>query len=232
MMPFKFNTSLIVMSGALSLTLGLASAHLVAGSLKPVGSETFTTGATAEISWTQTVAHDGKYDIYYSKDGGTNWVKFVASQQFSKSGNTKVTYSWTVPSEATTTGMIRVCQLGQSNPECIDPTYTLKSAVFTITAAGTAINEVAKSPMGSSLKVNLSARGIEGSYSLTETQKVTLQAIKPDGRMIDALELGDQSAGSHSISWQPKGLQSLTGSVILRLKAGDKVLAESIQILQ
>ena len=120
---------------AVMLAISLPSlAHLDQASLKPAGGETFKPGDVMTIEWMATQAHDGKYDIYYSSNGGTSWpTEFAEAWQGPTTNNTKVTYRWTIPANTanTTQGRIRVCQLFGGH--CIQPgTYTIMSTNFTI----------------------------------------------------------------------------------------------------
>src|SRR5437879_5889365 len=61
-------------AGILMAAACVASAHLVAGSLKPAGTETLKSGDSFTITWTEQFNHGGTTDIHFSKDGGKSWA--------------------------------------------------------------------------------------------------------------------------------------------------------------
>lgn len=106
----------LMLSAAVLSLVGWAapiSAHMTRGSLKVNdGATSLVGGSTATVKWNTSVTHNSTYKITYSKDDGATWtpVTTITGQD----GTTgEKTYSWTVPSEATTQGKLRVHQTFQ-----------------------------------------------------------------------------------------------------------------------
>jgi len=114
------------------LTIGLgtqASAHVALN--YPVGEETFTSGETVTILWTELVAHGTiNWDLYFSSDGGINWNAIQLNIDY---GTTS--YAWTVPEIITYQGVVKVIQ---DNPganyehQCLNFTIVISTAPPTI----------------------------------------------------------------------------------------------------
>jgi hypothetical protein len=129
----KIALNIILVSSLVALPV---YAHLQAGSLKPAGTETYAVGENISIEWVATQAHDGRYDIYYSKDGGKTYpVELAGPWQGSKTDGAKNVYLWKAPAAAASSQVrIRICQLYGGH--CVEPgTYMMDSpANFTISA--------------------------------------------------------------------------------------------------
>ena len=134
---------------ALCLALtATAFAHIKPGSLSIKSGTTYTQGQKVSISWSASIDHDkSSYNIWYSPDAGKNWTSLKTGIP-GAANNILVTYEWAVPSQPTTTGMIRVFQTFggtvATNPASPGD-YTLFSPAFTI-AAASAIAPMERNP--------------------------------------------------------------------------------------
>jgi hypothetical protein len=118
----------------LTVGVGAISAHIGPGSLNIKGGEKYMVGQVVDISFLQVERHSGKYDLKFSKDGGTTWTSVVSGWTSASGNSVTVTYKWTVPNMPTTTAKFQVCQLAGA---CTDPDYGLISNNFTVSAAST-----------------------------------------------------------------------------------------------
>lgn len=198
-------------------------AHLKAGSLLPKGGETVAIGQKVEISWFQDTGHDGLYDIYYSKNGGTSWVEFEEGWQGPKTDGVKVAYSWTVPANAATAqAKIRVCQMAGGH--CTNSTYTLVSANFTISATNSVQSAVGALP--SQLRFDAAAGAVEASFEMESEGRVLVEAFDVDGRLVATVYEGVRGAGPQRLSVRSTALAGSKGPFAIRLIAGSKVFSE------
>lgn len=209
----------------LSILMATASirAHLLEGSLKPAGGESFKPGDVMTIEWVATQAHTGKYDIYFSKDGGKTWpTEFAEGWQGSKTDNAKNAYRWTIPAGTTTTqGRIRVCQLFGGH--CTEPgTYTLSSENFTISNTAGLPDGMRTGIQAPSIRFHSKSRTIEVAFDLSEASDVSLLVFDADGKLQESLLEGRLQAGAHSFS-VPTGQLESVGPRLFRLKRGDDV---------
>ena len=114
---------------ALALTNGLASAHLVASSYSLKGGEKFFPGQKVKITYTIEKMH-AVFDIDFSKDGGVTYETITRDLP-----KNTVSYDWTVPNTATSTGRIRVFQHETGHPRMtFTDNWNLVSPNFTIEA--------------------------------------------------------------------------------------------------
>jgi hypothetical protein len=160
-------------------------------------------------------------DIDYSKDGGTTWTSVKANYQAVAGDNT---FNWTVPSDATTKGKIRVCLgagLSCADAKTNSPSdapYALISPAFTVSGA-TSVS--APSAAGeAALGFNPETRNVNVSFSLASEQDVSLQAFDAQGHLIATLLQGSRGAGFHQLSLYSNRLEAVHGVVVLKLQAG------------
>lgn len=177
------------------------SAHLKAGSLKPAGGESFAVGENISIEWVSTQAHDGRYDIYYSKDGGKTYaVELAGPWQGSKTDNAKNVYLWKAPAAAVSTQVrIRICQL--SGGHCVEPgTYTMDSpANFTISAT-TGIERNNQAEAGEPrLDFTADGKSLIASFALAGEHEVSLKAFDAAGKCVATVAEGRLGAGEHRL---------------------------------
>lgn len=218
-----------VQSGVLALA-GLCilplHAHLKPGSLSIKGGETFTVGQKVTVTFVQSVGHnDGRYDFYFSKNGGTSWSEFEAKWQGPKGDNETITYVWTVPNSLTETGIWRACQL--AGGECTQADYILKSGAFKIVAAGSGVR-----PGAGALAPGLdfAAGGVTAEFAMPAAGKVVLQAFDASGRVLATLFEGEMAAGDQRLSLFSNRLQQASGNVVLKLTYGSESLTRSIAL--
>ena len=204
------------------VSASMASAHLQEGSLTPKGGETLVFGSKVEISWTQNTGHDGLYDLYYSRNGGSSWTEFVGHWQGPKTDNTKVTYSWTVPSQATTQGQLRVCQL--AGGECTERIYMLRSTNFSVAASSSVL------PRAGVLQTALSYTGATGNldvaFEMESAGEALIEAFDAQGKVVATLFKGTRDAGVHRMSFFSNTLASARGPLVFRLTAGGKPFSQ------
>ncbi|MFN8323707.1 MAG: T9SS type A sorting domain-containing protein [Chitinophagales bacterium] len=91
----------------------------------PNGGENITACSTRDITWSAN-GTSGSYTIEYSSNNGSTWTTLVSNY-----ATTNGTYSWTVPSVATTQGLIRVKDF--ANASLIDQS----NSVFAISVLAT-----------------------------------------------------------------------------------------------
>jgi hypothetical protein len=218
----------VLAAGCVLMAAGMANAHLLDGSLSVKGGETFTAGQVVPVKWNVNVLHDGKMDIDYSKDGGTTWTSVKANYPAVAGDNT---FNWTVPSDATTKGKIRVC-LGAGSPcseaKTSSPNaapYALISPAFTVSGA-TSVSAPAFAGEAS-LSFNGETRNVNVSFSLASEQDVSLQAFDAQGHLIATLLQGDRGAGYHQLSLYSNRLEAVHGVVVLKLQAGAETRTQS-----
>lgn len=193
-----FRLSLVgIALGAIS-----AYAHVKSGSLLPAGGETFQTGATMTIEWTATQAHDGRYDIYFSKDGGKTYpLEMAGPWQGSRTDGAKNTYLWKIPDDAVTTqGRIRICQLFGGH--CVQPNvYMLDSpANFTISSQPVALQpEKAVKDAAVSFALVADQSKLDLRFTLAEKQNISIKAFDVSGNLVATVAQGEFAQGEHQI---------------------------------
>jgi len=192
----KTTTQLILTASLYALPV---SAHLLAGSLKPAGGETFAVGENITIEWVATQAHDGRYDIYYSKDGGKTYaVELAGPWQGSKTDGAKNTYLWKAPAAAASAQVrIRICQLFGGH--CVQPgTYMMESpANFTISTTTGIAPENQAGTGEPRLDFSADGKGLAASFALTGEHEVSLKAFDVSGKCVATVVEGRLGAGEH-----------------------------------
>jgi hypothetical protein len=204
-----------------------ASAELKAGSLSIKGGETLVVGDKVTVSFVQTLGRDGKYDFYFSKNGGASWSEFATRWQGPTGDGDTVKHLWTVPNAPTTMAQWRACQL--AGGECTNNDYILKSGVFTIAAVGSAVRGL-PGAAGMSLEFDPASRGITAAFTLAAAGRVTLEAFDSQGRLLAALIDGEKPAGTYALPLSPDRLRAVRGATAFRLACGDAVLVRFFAI--
>jgi hypothetical protein len=221
--------TIIHMSAALALCAISAHAQLKAGSLSIKGGETFTVGQKVSVTLVQvkpgTGMRAGKYDFYFSGDGGTSWKEMIGNWQGPTGDNATVTWEWNITQAATMKGVFRACLL--SGGECTDSTYTLKSGPFTIAAQGSAVLPTSAAAAGK-LDFDAFTGNMALRFSLVAPAHVALRAFNTQGRLLATLLDADQSAGEHALSLFSNRLQEMHGPVAFTLTWGGASLARSL----
>ena len=212
------------------LSTGLIHAHLVLGSLSPMGGETLAAGETVTISWSVETPHQKGFDLALSKDGGKIFSNFKVG---SPDTENKDTFKWTVPNEVTTMAKLRVCQSGPcsdamnaSKPGGNNSPWYLVSGIFTIqAAAGITTPSSSSNPL--SLDFNPSTHNLDAAFTLTETTPVSLQAFDTQGRLAATLLQGTYASGTHNLSVFSNQLGASSGSLVFKLQVGNQVKTHS-----
>jgi hypothetical protein len=221
--------TIIRLSTAIALCALGAKAQLKSGSLSIKGGETFTVGQKVSVTLVQVKAgtgtRAGKYDFYFSGNGGTSWKEMIGNWQGPTGDNATVTWEWNITQAPTTTGIFRACLL--SGGECTDPTYTLKSEAFTIVAQGTPVLPLAGSAAGR-LDFDAATGSFAVAFSLESPAHATLQAFDSRGRLLATLLDADQAAGDHALSLFSNRLGSMHGAVAFKLAWGGSSLTRSL----
>ena len=110
----------------------LAKAHVSLDN--PVGGETFNSGSTLTIAWTELVAHNTQYwDLHFSSDGGTTWEPIEVNLPYSTTS-----FDWTVPEIITSEGVVRVTQVNAGmnyEHQCLNFTVSTITAPPQVTIA-------------------------------------------------------------------------------------------------
>jgi hypothetical protein len=208
-----------------------ASAHLKVGSLKPAGGETHYVDSTITIEWVATQAHDGKYDIYYSTDGGKTFpVELAGPWQGSKTDNAKNLYLWKIPKAAISENVrIRICQLYGGH--CVQPgTYMMDSPEdFKILAEKTTgIFQISDLDQNATRLQFLNTNGnFEIKFSLIESQKVSLKAYDVAGNLVAIVADTYLEKGEHRIGLASEVTQA-QGPLVFKWMVGDKVISSQI----
>jgi hypothetical protein len=176
-------------------------AHLQAGSLKPAGTETYAVGENISIEWVATQAHDGRYDIYYSKDGGKTYpVELAGPWQGSKTDGAKNVYLWKAPAAAASSQVrIRICQLYGGH--CVEPgTYMLDSpANFTISATTGIEGGNRTGAVEPRLDFSTDGKSLVASFALSGEHEISLKAFDVSGKCVATVVEGRLGGGSHRI---------------------------------
>lgn len=197
----------------------VAGAHLDQASLTLTPAGPYRPGTAVTIEWVANVAHDGKYDLYYSSNGGTSWpTEFGEAWQGPTTDGAKVAYRWTIPANTanTTQGKIRICQLAGGH--CVQPgTYTISTANFTISntvglgeAAGASAPSLAYQPF---------ARTVDLVIPMVSAELVTLKAFDAAGKEVADLLSRRLEAGHHKLSLYANRLEG-HGPLLFRLTRG------------
>lgn len=220
---------IIRLSVAIALCALGANAQLKAGSLSIKGGETFAVGQKVNVTLVQVKAgtgtRAGKYDFYFSGNGGTSWKEMIGNWQGPTGDNATVTWEWNITQAPTTTGIFRACLL--SGGECTDPTYTLKSEPFTIVAQGSAVLP-GSSPSTGKLDFDAATGSFAVAFSLPAASRVSLQAFDSQGRLLATLLDAEQAAGEHALSLFSNRLGSMHGAVAFKLTWGGASLTRSL----
>ena len=195
-----------------------ALAQIQEGSLKPAGGEIFTVGSNISFEWVATQAHDGKYDVYISKDGGATFpTELVGPFQGSTTDGAKNTFVWkTTSTWASTQVRFRICQLYGGH--CVQPgVYTMVSpANFTITTSTALSPEAGKE---SRLAFSADEKNLTVAFSLTQEKTVSLKAYDVTGNLLTTVAEAKVGAGSHHYTLSSSQVD-LKGPLVFKLEVG------------
>jgi len=119
-----FNTSVVDVSDSTFEIAAVVSNPVTVTA--PNGGESLTGGSTYDITWSS----DGSItwlDLYYSIDGGTNWL-FIADHETNDG-----TFTWNVPNISTSTALIKITEFSNSS------IYDESDAVFSISQVSNSV---------------------------------------------------------------------------------------------
>ena len=184
----------------------------------PVGGETFTSGETITIKWSELAFHNGLgWKLYFSPDGGVSWEKISEDIDYSIRE-----FEWVVPDWETKSGRIKVIQ---DNP---DTDYEDQCADFTIGAAGldpsTAMLfdtfKVFPNPVISKAKLK---------FTLSQAQQISISIYDLIGSLVDEIQAENYFPGTNYIAWDKGGLKP--GIYFCRVSTGNNTRTFKFQIL-
>jgi len=183
---------------ALCLSLSVAVfAHIKPGSLSVKSGTVWTSGQVVSLSWSASIDHNkSSYTLWYSPDSGKTW-NTVKTGIPGQAAGVAVVYSWTVPTEPTTKGMIRVFQVfggtvatNPSNPG----DYTLFSPVFTIKAATGVAHKA--SPVPERAAVRVVGKDLVVGFAGLPEGRATLEILDLAGAVRGRFDLGSVTGAS------------------------------------
>jgi hypothetical protein len=219
MRPFL---SAIIALNLISISWG----HFTPGSLKFSRSGPYHPGDTVTVSFGVDIPH-GVIDIDFTPNGKT-WT-MLKSGMVAKSKMT-YTYKWTVGTDTTSRGKLRICQ--ENGTKCTnadttnDPSGNMNGARYVLIGGPLSItaNSTALSRMGSDAAPALRAAeagALDLAFSLPSEGPVSLIAYDAAGRETAVLLRDRFSAGAHSLSLFSEALRAHPGWV-LRLDVDGK----------
>lgn len=205
-----------------------AFAHIKPGSFSVASGTVYTVGQNVTLSWSASIDHNmSAYNLWYSTDSGKSWTT-VKSGIPGKASNVLVTYQWTVPTQPTKKGMLRVFQVfggtvatSPSNPG----DYTLFSPVFEIKATSS-VRERASSDAAPSLRW----RGgrLEIQLDPLDRRSANLEVLGLDGSGLGSFDLVGRGDGSGIVSIGRSQLGVRDRSTILVLRIDGRPVAREI----
>jgi len=196
-------------------------AHLQEGSLKPEGGEIFEVGETMAIEWTANIAHDGRYDIYISYDGGETFPdEIVGPWQGSTKDGEKNVYLWELTEEAVTGQMrVRICQLYGGH--CKEPgTYMLDSPQDFSVIMPVGVNDgLNKNSDDARMHLISTQNTLTISLNLPQDQNISIKAYDIKGHFVATIASGRQVSGDHQFTYSLDNLKH-KGPLVFKLKQG------------
>ncbi len=168
--------------------------------LYPIGGETFVSGENITIEWSELANHNGtNWELYYSLDGGLSWITISDAVAYSERK-----YVWTVPSEETNMGRIRVIQNNPGiNYDAASPSFNIESS--------TDIKQIKSShQLFATLKIYPNPMSSVGkiSFSLDKKESISFEFYSISGIMVDHIPAQQFLPGPHSFQWDIKSLKS------------------------
>lgn len=201
-----------------------ASAHIKPGSLSIKSGTTYKPGQKVSLSWSASIDHNkSNYNLWYSPDSGKSWTSIKTGIPGAVS-NVLVTYEWTVPTQPTTKGMIRVFQTfgGNVASSASNPgDYTLFSPPFQISTS-TGVTPSTRGP------ASLRQQGDHLFVHIPTPGHATLEAIGLDGSRLRTLHLSSGETTEVRISLKELGGK---GRYVVRLRLDTKVVAQELVVL-
>jgi len=210
---------------AYCLVIACASwGHIQSGSFSVKSGTVYTPGQNVTLSWSASIDHNkSNYNLWFSSDSGKTWTT-VKSGIPGQAAGVLVNYSWTVPSQPTTKGMLRVFQVFggtvASSPSSPGD-YTLFSPVFEIKATSSVASTLSVPALlqlhGDRLEVRLVAEG----------RAAFLDVLNLDGSLERSWTLARSGSGAQSIDLRLSEL-GIRHRSILCLRVDGRVIARQV----
>ncbi len=188
----------------------------------PEGGETFFSGDTVLIKWTQLATHDTQnWELYFSSDGGANW------EVISKSiGIEQREYAWEVPAVGTTKGKIRVFinNLNDTDYEDISPNFSIENTTGVD-------NDPSPEVLFGSFQIvpNPAQTTLSLHFDVKLSEIVSFNIFDLAGRQVGGIAGQLLQPGTYRIPWNSSGLKA--GSYICVVRAGNIRKAYRFQVI-
>jgi len=158
----------------------------------PQGGETFYSGDSIVIQWTEVIHHNTlNWELYYSSDGGVNWQVIDNNIPYEV-----LEYKWQVPYEETTMGRIKVVQNNEgTNYESESGDFTVQNAsgIGQLTATEELFKSVRISPNPSTTSCTLS-------FNLKQPAQLSVQVYDIVGKQVEGIPKKQYSSGQKEIT--------------------------------
>jgi hypothetical protein len=186
----------------------------------PKGGETFISGDTISIQWSELAYHNGlNWELYYSPDGCVSWDTITDMLDY-----TLRQYEWVVPAGETNKGTIR---LVQNNPNA---DYTDQSSNFSIEKSGLGIKPSTALLFGSfSIFPNPVYSLANLKFDLTKSQVISFTFYNLVGSCVGEIPPEFYFPGINSIIWNKEGLKP--GIYFCRVSVDGNTRTYKFQIL-
>lgn len=224
-----------ILVGSVLGTAMLASAHLGALTV-PKANDTFTPGATVNVTWSVATAHDTQ-DLAYSVNG-TNWINITTGL-----GRSVKTFAWTVPDINSSTVRLRVCQrdggggcTDAHNTQALSNGIPLNGGgeVYTAIVGNFKVGSTSAVRAGEDATMprigfNAASRSVDLSFRMEKAGKVILEAFDTQGRLLATLLDTEKGEGAHALSVFSHRLPA-SGAAVLRLQAGHQAIQTTFNL--
>lgn len=188
----------------------------------PEGGETFFSGDSIVIKWTEVAAHDAEnWELYFSPDGGSTWDTISANIPYSVRE-----YNWAVPFNELSTGRIKVIQNNSGTDyEDVCPNFSIDNIT------GVKQNQ-SSSILFDSFKVAPNPVHSIGNLSFTIdfSEGIAFTFYNLNGKKVDEIPLRNYLPGSHTVLWRTYGLKP--GNYICVLKNSINAKSYKVMILK
>lgn len=187
----------------------------------PEGGESFFSGDTVTIQWTEVAFHNGQnWELYYSPDGGQNWDTIAANIAYSHRE-----YQWIVPFHETTTGRIMVVQ---NNP---DADYQDQCANFSIDNISGIGPDQSVNLLFESFRIfpNPVHTNTNLNFTIEQEQQVSISIHNMVGVRVDKIQVENYLPGTYNVQWNSEGIKS--GTYFCRVNTGKQAKTFKMQIV-
>lgn len=178
----------------------------------PEGGDTFYSGDTVVVKWTELATHDTQnWELYYSADGGENWVTISNNIPYPARE-----FNWVVPNEETTAGKIKVYMNNGA-----DTDYEDISAKFIIeNATGIVQNQSISLVFNTFEIVPNPVQSISHfQFETDQTTQVSISIYALDGKRVEEISNQRFYQGVYRIPWNSQGMKS--GTYLCVVQSGD-----------